>query len=150
MAISTIKFSAFADGGDLAENDVVVGLRSGANTRFLVDDIVNIIWGAASSTPVQMLANHGYIVSNASTTSLALPTTSVFGDELFVVGQGAAGWIITQIASQLIHVGSIVSTTGVSGSVASTNRYDSIHLVCLTANTEWTCVGAPQGMIDIL
>ena len=28
------KFSTFQDGGDLAVNDIIVGLRSGINTRF--------------------------------------------------------------------------------------------------------------------
>src|SRR6478609_276926 len=28
------KFSTFADGGDLAEDDVIVGLRDGINTKF--------------------------------------------------------------------------------------------------------------------
>lgn len=34
MAVSDVKFSNFADGGDLELNDVVVGLRGGVNTRF--------------------------------------------------------------------------------------------------------------------
>jgi hypothetical protein len=39
-------------------------------------------------------------------------------------------------------VGSSTTTSG--GSVASTHAKDSIYLVCTTANTEWTVLGAPQ------
>jgi hypothetical protein len=34
MAVTDVKFSNFADGGDLEVNDIVVGLRNGVNTRF--------------------------------------------------------------------------------------------------------------------
>lgn len=34
MAVTDVKFSNFADGGDLTIDDIVVGLRGGVNTRF--------------------------------------------------------------------------------------------------------------------
>ena len=59
------------------------------------------------------------------------------GDIIEIVGKGAGGWLIAQNAGQTIHFGSSDTTTGAGGSLASTNRYNSIYLVCITANTDF-------------
>ena len=103
-----------------------------------------MIWNEVTVTTQTMSVNNGYIANNAGLVTLTLPATSAIGSVIYINGKGAGGWSIAQNASQLIHIGSSVSTTGVGGSVASTNRYDSMCLVCITANTEWAIQGAPQ------
>lgn len=105
---------------------------------------VSFTWVSVTATSQQMAVNNGYITNNAGLVTVTLPATSVVGDTLAVVGLGAGGWLIAQNAGQIIHIGSVASTTGVGGSVASTNRYDSLRLVCVVASTEWSLVGAPQ------
>jgi len=97
-----------------------------------------------TGTTQAMVPDAGYVTNNAGVVTLTLPVTAAFGTAITVVGKGAGGWKIAQNASQLIHVGSAVTTTGVGGSLASTNQYDSIDLVCVTANTVWVAWGAPQ------
>lgn len=104
----------------------------------------NFNWVTVSATSQAMESNNGYIPNNGALVTLSLPSTSVVGDEIKVAGQGAGGWIISQAAGQQIHIGSVASTLGAGGSVASTNQYDSLYLVCIVANTIWTLVGAPQ------
>jgi hypothetical protein len=89
--------------------------------------------------------NNGYIANNAASTAiLVLPAVSAVGAQIKVVGKGAGGWALGQLAGQSIQVGNQSSATGVIGLVASTDRYDALELVCTTANTIWTAQSAPM------
>lgn len=110
----------------------------------------DFVWNRITHSSQQMVSNKGYVSDASGLVSLALPTTSKFGDEISIAGNGSGGWSITQAPFQFIHVGSVTSTVGSSGSVSSINQYDSINLVCTTANTGWTCKGAPQGQLTVV
>ena len=84
-----------------------------------------------------MAVNTGYTANNAALCTLTLPATAAVGDTIQVGGIGAGGWLLAQNANQFIHVGSSTTTTGVGGSIASTNRYDQILITCVVANNEW-------------
>lgn len=101
-------------------------------------------WTEVTGTTQAMVADNGYVANNGALVVFTLPTTAAFGTVINLVGKGAGGWRIDQNASQNIQVGSVSSTVGVGGSVASTNRYDSLELLCTTANTTWTVLGGPQ------
>lgn len=92
-------------------------------------------WTDQSTTSVTMTVNNAYVADNASLVTLTLPSTAAFGSVFQIVGKGAGGWKIGQAASQLIHIGNQVTTTGTGGSLASSNQWDSVQLVCVTANT---------------
>lgn len=102
-------------------------------------------WTEVTGTSQNMTTNNGYVANNAGLVTLALPTTSVLGDELQVIGKGAGGWSISQAAGQQINVGPSSQTTlGAGGSLASTGQFDAIYMVCTVANTTWTVACAPQ------
>ncbi len=107
-------------------------------------------WNTITGTSANMISNNGYFPDNTGLVTLLLPVTSLVGDEIAIAGQGSGGWTITQSASQYIHVGHSQTTAGIGGSLASTNQYDSLRLVCSVANTAWTCIGAPEGNITIV
>ena len=109
-----------------------------------------VSWNVVTGASATMASNNGYIANKSTLVSLALPATSSVGDVIYVVGQGSGGWSITQASGQLIHIGSSVSTTGAGGSVSSSNQYDSVKLVCITLNTEWTTVGGVQGNLTVV
>lgn len=104
------------------------------------------------TTPTQaMSANNGYLANDpASLVTFTLPAVAAFGSYIYVVGNSSMGWIIDQNAGQNIQVGSVSSTVGVGGSVASTNQFDSIQLVCTVANTTFTTLGGVQGNLTIV
>lgn len=106
-------------------------------------------WTEVTGTSQTMSADNGYVSSNAGLVTFTLPTTAAFGTVINVVGKGAGGWKIAQNAGQNIQLGSSSSTAGVTGYIASTNQYDSIELLCTTANTTWTVLGGPQGNITV-
>lgn len=106
-------------------------------------------WTEVTGTSQAMAINNGYIANNASLVTLTLPAASSVGDTVTVQGKGAGGWRIAQNAGQTIHFGASDTTTGVSGYLEFNNRYDSIELLCITANTEWAVLTGPQGTITV-
>lgn len=94
-------------------------------------------WLVVTGTTQAVTVNTGYTSNNAGTVTFTLPTTAAVGDTTVITGLGAGGWSIAQNASQLIHVGSSVTTTGTGGSVSSTNAFDAITITCVVANTTW-------------
>jgi hypothetical protein len=107
-------------------------------------------WDEVTGTSQLMVSNDGYVANNAGLVTLTLPTVSVLGDELSIIGKGAGGWLIAQNAGQSIVFGADTTTVGVGGSLASTQAADSIYLVCTTANTVWTVAVGPQGNITVV
>ncbi len=101
-------------------------------------------WTEVTGTSQAMTADSGWVANNAGLVTLTLPSTAAFGTAISVLGKGAGGWKIAQNASQSIQHGSSSTTAGVTGSIASSNRFDSIDLICTTANLVWTVLGAPQ------
>lgn len=95
-------------------------------------------WNDQTGASVTMAVNNGYIADRGSLVTLTLPTTAALGSVFAIAGYGAGGWKLAQAASQTIHFGNLDTTTGTGGSLASTNRYDSIEIVCVVANTDFT------------
>jgi hypothetical protein len=106
-------------------------------------------WTEVTGASATMAADNGYVTNNAGLVTLTLPTTAAFGTVINIVGKGAGGWQVAQNAGQQIHIGASASTVGATGYIASTNQYDSIELLCTTANTTWTVLGGPQGNITV-
>jgi len=108
-----------------------------------------IPWTEVTGTSQAAAVNNGYILNNAGLVTLTIPTTAAVGDVVRVVGKGAGGWLIAQNASENINFGALTTTTGAGGSLASTNRYDCVELVCTVANTTWT-VASSIGNITVV
>lgn len=108
-------------------------------------------WTVVASGTQAMSANMGYIMGNgASLVTLTLPSTAAAGSLIAIQGASSGGWTVSQNSGQAINIGSSASTTGVGGSISSTNAHDSLLLVCTVANTNFACLGAPQGNITIV
>lgn len=99
-------------------------------------------WSEVTGTSQAGAVNTGYILNNAGLVTLTLPTTAALGSVIKVAGKGAGGWKIAQNASEVIHFGDTNTTTGTGGSIESTNRYDSVELLCTVADTEWTVLSS--------
>jgi len=126
-----------------------ISVAVGAGTITLSGTGSGIGWNEITGASQTMAPDQGYVTNNAGLVTLTLPNVAAFGTVINIVGKGAGGWRIAQGAGQQIHVGSTASTVGAGGYVESTNQYDSIELLCTTANTTWTCLGGPQGNITI-
>lgn len=124
-----------------------ITITNGGGTITIASSSGTSTWTVVTGTSQAMAVDSGYISNNAGLVTLTLPSTAAVGSVIQVQGLGAGGWQIAQNASQLIHIGSQVTTTGVSGFLASTNQYDSITILCVVANTTWTVLGGAQGNI---
>src|SRR3990167_3073553 len=101
-----------------------------------------IAWSEVSGTSQAMAINNGYITNNAALVTCTLPDTAALGSIVRVAGSGAGGWRIAQNAGEPIRFVSSSTTVGAGGRLDSTNRYDAVELVCITANTTWTVISS--------
>lgn len=149
----------------LADGEFAVGSSSGApaattitaGTGISVTNAANSItidgsgggysWTEVTGTSQSMSVSNGYIANNVALVTLTLPVSSSVGDTVILQGKGAGGWRLAQNAGQTINFGSTPTTTGVGGYLEFTNQFDSLELVCITANTDWAVLSAPQGSL---
>lgn len=127
-----------------------ISIAYGANSITIAGTGSGIGWTEVTGTTQAITADNGYVANNAGLVTFTLPVTAAFGTVINIIGKGAGGWAVAQNASQVIRIGSSASTAGVGGSIASTNQFDAIELLCTTADTVWTAVTAPQGNITVV
>jgi len=107
-------------------------------------------WNEETGTSATMSVDNGYIANNVSLVTLTLPTTAAVGSVVRVAGKGAGGWRIAQNAGETIYWDSnTATTTGATGSLDSSDQYDAVELVCITANTDWVVLSS-KGNITIV
>jgi hypothetical protein len=97
-----------------------------------------------------MASNFGYVSNSASLITLTLPSTMPSGTVLRVKGMGTGGWKIAQNAGQqIVWDATDATTVGTGGSLASTDQYDAIELLCIVANTTFSVLSS-MGNITIV
>jgi hypothetical protein len=99
-------------------------------------------WNEVTGTSSGMAVNNGYIANNAGLVTLTLPASAALGSVIEVAGKGSGGWSIAQNSGQTIHFGAQNSTTGAGGSISSTLQYDTIRIVCTTADTDFVVLSS--------
>jgi hypothetical protein len=105
--------------------------------------VSSFAWNDVASGTQALAVNQGYITDNgASLVTYTLPVTAAEGTEIAVAGFSSGLWTIHQNASQLIHFGNQVTTTGTGGSLAASNAFDCVRLLCVVANTTWVVLNA--------
>jgi hypothetical protein len=110
-----------------------------ANTITISASSSGFTWNNTTGTSATLVAENGYFANNAGLVTYTLPSiiTSNTGDTIIIIGLGGGGWKIAQLALEQIIVGSASSTVGITGSVASTNQYDTITLVYSPTSGLW-------------
>ena len=106
-------------------------------------------WTEVTGTSQSMSGDNGYIASNSALVTFTLPTTIVLGKPMRISGKGSGGWKLAQNASQIVHFGTVDTTSGTGGSLQSSNRYDCIEILCITANTDFIVLSV-QGNVTIV
>jgi hypothetical protein len=126
-----------------------ISILPGAGSIQISGTASGIGWTDVTGASQAMTADNGYTANRSSLVTFTLPVTAAYGTGLAVIGKGSGGWVIGQNAGQNIQIGSSSTTVGGLGSVASTNQFDAINMVCTTANTTWTVMSGPQGNLSI-
>lgn len=134
---SSASFDTILDEDNMA-SDSATALATQQSIKAYVDSTTSgFSWTEVTGTTQSLAVNNAYIANNASQVDFTLPSTAAIGDRQKIVGKGAGGWKISQNASQTIYTSGGSTTTGTGGSIESTQQYDAITLVCVTANTDW-------------
>lgn len=107
--------------------------------------MAGIGWTNVTTATFSLVADNGYIADRVTLVTFTLPVTAAVGTIIYIQGLGVGGWKVNLNTGQQITVGNTI-TTVTTGSIASTNQYDSIALLCITANTLWASLGAPQSL----
>lgn len=114
--------------------------NSATNTLTISD--ADAAWTSVSASQ-SMISNMGYfVVSPGGAVVLTLPATSVQGDVIQVALDGATSWRIAQGAGQTIVMGNSTTTSGVGGSLTSTQQGDTVRLVNRVPNLRWVVVSS--------
>ena len=131
-----------ATGANPAWSSITAGagitLTPGVNT-LAIASTSPFLWATAGAD-ASLVANNGYINTKAAVLlTMTLPATAAVGTVIQLQGTtvGSVGWKIAQNANQYIWLGNVKSTTGVGGSMASSDVHDSISLVCVVADLAW-------------
>lgn len=106
-----------------------------------------VTWTEVLSATQDMAPDNGYTANSASLITFTLPAVCAYGKYMRIGGVGAGGWKIAQNANQVIHYGNVDTTTGVTGYLASSNRYDCIELLCVVEDLEFLVIAGPQGSL---
>lgn len=104
-----------------------------------------------NSSSVTMAVQTNYTINNgASLVTLTLNATAAVGDEFVITGQSSGGWKVAQASGQTIHIVGLATTTGVGGSLQSTNQYDTVTIRCIVANTTFSVVDMMSAGLTIV
>jgi hypothetical protein len=90
-------------------------------------------WVNQTTSPVTLAAGTAYLANSGSLVTFNMPATVAQFAEFEIAGNGAGGWLIQMNTGQTANSSAGSTTSG--GSLASTNRYNTIKLLCTVANT---------------
>lgn len=119
-----------------------ISISNGAGSVSISVNAEGLNWTNVTGTSQSMSPGNGYLANNASLVTLTLPTTAAQFTSIIIAGNGAGGFSIAQNAGQSINFEGVSTTVGTGGSLSSTQRYDSIELLCVVANTTWNVISA--------
>ncbi len=116
-----------------------VTVSATANTITISASSSGFSWNNVTGGSATLAAENGYFANAAGLTTFTLPTiiSSSTGDTIKIVGLGAGGWTISQLALEQIQYGNTATTAGVTGSLSSTNQYDCVELVYSPTSGLW-------------
>lgn len=99
-------------------------------------------WTDVTSGTQAAAINNGYIADKSTLTTVTLPSTAAVGSVVAVAGLGTGGWKLAQNASQVVNFGSSPTTSGTGGSLASTNTFDQVFVLCVATNNTWVVLSS--------
>ena len=116
---------------------VLTSNGAGALPTFQAASGGGLAWSVITDASKTMVVNEGYVGNRGTAITFTLPDTAAVGDQVAITNIGAGLPVIAQNAGEDISVVGSTTTTGVGGSLTATEQFDSIHLICTVANTNW-------------
>lgn len=115
-----------------------VSFQDADGTVAYLTDVLS--WHTIAGTSQAAAVNNAYVPTNVALTTITLPATAAVGAEVAVAGEGSGGWVLAANIGQTIKMAGTTTSSG--GSLASSETYDAINVVCVVANTTWVVTNA--------
>ncbi len=132
LAPADLLYTAVDPGGTPISNGITT---LNVQTQFVADGYSQK-WSEATAD-FTMVKNNSYTTNQGSLLTYTLPVTCPIGAVVEIAGNSASGWLIAQNSGQTIYGLATPTTTGATGSLASFTQYDTVKLVCITADTDF-------------
>jgi hypothetical protein len=126
-----------------------ITVTNAAGSITIASTATPLVWNDTTSGTVTMAPANGYLADSATLVTLTLPAAAAQFTMIRIAGNGAGGWKVAQNSGQNINFGSLSTTMGVTGSLASTNRYDCVELLCVVANTTWNILDSIGNVVVV-
>ncbi len=103
-------------------------------------------WTEETSTPVNMTVNSNYIANKTTLVTFNVPASVAQGSTFWVANKGTGLFAIQMNTGQVLNYNQTPTTSG--GSITATGQYDSIQILCLTADVLFTVI-ADEGVLIV-
>lgn len=118
-----------------SDQQTITTIESSRTTIKVYPSVINLGDGIGSELPTvilnsntNLLNNQRYLLNSVSLLTLTLPIASITGDRILIYGVNAASWRMAQNAGQLVRVGDLTTTLGVTGAIVSGTTGQAITL----------------------
>lgn len=112
-----------------------ISVTPGAGSITIANTQTALSWVNQTAATVTMSVNTGYV--NTSTASAqvtyTLPATAALGSTFKIMGKSTGGWVLQANTAQVINVGEVA--TAATGSVTNGGVFDTIEVICITADS---------------
>ncbi len=102
-----------------------------------------------TASPVSSAVCTAVVANGGSLMTIPLPAAANDGDTFQVSGVGVGGWLISQAAGQQILGPGLSTTIGVTGTLASSNRYDDVTLRYYDALGNWKVIAVVGNLTPV-
>ena len=121
----------------LTSTGSTISFTPGVGTLNLEANGVGTVWAEATGATVSLVVGHGYVMNRGTAITATLPVTAAQFSIIEICGKGAGLTVVAQNSGQSINFGDASTTPGAGGSLTATNQYDTLRLICITADTVW-------------
>lgn len=122
-----------------------ISVVNGANSITINQTGGGMSWNIGL-TPGTVTVNNAYVDTIGGQTYV-LPANANVGDMVRVVGSAAGNWVLQAGAGDIIHLGT--ATTSGGGTLTATDDHDSVEVVCIVANSEWTVLSVVSAGLTV-
>ena len=127
-----------------------ISVTNGAGSITIASTQSAYSWVDQTTIARTMAANTAYVSTSTANALITytLPAIAAVGDTYRIVGKTTGGWTLQAAAGQTVNVGSVATT--VAGTVASSNAFDTVEIVCITANTAFSIISGVSADFTVL
>ncbi len=93
-----------------------------------------------------MVANSSYIANTCGLLTFNMPAVVAVGTVFEVAGTGGGGWLVRMNTGQTCNMSSVATSS--AGSIASTNQFNTVKILCTAANTTFVVI-ASEGSLTL-